>query len=272
MRLRVSHTTTYRYDEPMKSVIQSHRVFPSLFEGQSVIDWDVAVDGATRGAQFVDGAGDQVQTVMVRGPVSEVVVVVTGVVQTYDLSGMLKGHKERVPPLVYMRSTSMTRADLALQRLSKEVLEAANGEPALELGHRLCRAVGDAIAYRPGVTEAHTTAAEALAIGEGVCQDHAHVLITLAHQAGIPARYVSGYLFATEDGTPHEAAHAWAELWFKDLGWVGFDPSNGLCPNESYIRLGSGFDATDAAPIRGIARGPGNEELDVSVAVEAAQQ
>ncbi len=272
MRLRVAHTTTYRYDQPMKSVIQSHRLFPSLFEGQSVIAWDVAVEDATAGAQFTDGAGDQVQTLMVRGPVSEVAVVVTGEVETTDLAGMLRGHKERVPPLTYMRSTPMTRSDLALERLSDQVLAAAEGEPPLELGHRLCNAVRDAIAYRPGVTEAHTTAAEALAIGEGVCQDHAHVLITLAHAAGIPARYVSGYLFATDDGTPHEAAHAWAELWFDDLGWVGFDPSNGLCPNENYIRLGSGFDALDAAPIRGVARGPGTEALDVSVAVEAAQQ
>jgi transglutaminase-like putative cysteine protease len=83
---------------------------------------------------------------------------------------------------------------------------------------------------------------------------------------------VSGYLFATEDGSPHEAAHAWAELHVAGLGWVGFDPANGCCPDARYIRLGSGFDAQDAAPIRGIARGGGQEAMDVTVAIQNQNQ
>ncbi|MGB4909077.1 MAG: transglutaminase family protein, partial [Tabrizicola sp.] len=119
---------------------------------------------------------------------------------------------------------------------------------------------------------AHTTAAEALALGEGVCQDHAHALVACARHRGLPARYVSGYLFATQDGTPHEAAHAWAELHIPGLGWVGFDPANRACPDARYIRLGSGFDAQDAAPIRGIARGGAREAMDVTVAVQQSAQ
>ena len=77
---------------------------------------------------------------------------------------------------------------------------------------------------------------------------------------------------ADADGNAHEAAHAWAELWLDGLGWVGFDPANACCPNEFYVRIGSGLDARDAAPIRGIASGPGTETLDVTVAVSAGQQ
>jgi transglutaminase-like putative cysteine protease len=132
--------------------------------------------------------------------------------------------------------------------------------------------VTDAIAYRPGVTHAHTTAAEALALGEGVCQDHAHALLALARLRGLPARYVSGYLFADAAGQAHEAAHAWAEVFVAGLGWVGFDPANRCCPDDRYIRLGSGFDAQDAAPIRGIARGGGQEAMDVTVAILQAAQ
>ena len=139
-------------------------------------------------------------------------------------------------------------------------------------GSRLASTVADAIAYRPGVTHAHTTAAEALALGEGVCQDHAHALIACANHRGIPARYVSGYLFADADGQAHEAAHAWAELHVAGLGWVGFDPANRCCPDARYIRLGSGFDAQDAAPIRGIARGGAGEDMDVTVAILQATQ
>ena len=88
----------------------------------------------------------------------------------------------------------------------------------------------------------------------------------------LPARYVSGYLLADAEGEAHEAAHAWAELFLDGLGWVGFDPANECCPDDRYVRLGSGLDAQEAAPIRGSARTMGEETLDVTVAVLATQQ
>lgn len=92
--------------------------------------------------------------------------------------------------------------------------------------------------------------------------------------AGLPARYVSGYLMADDEAgeSQGEAAHAWAEIFIGSLGWIGFDAANACCPNERYIRLGSGLDAQDAAPIRGIAHGIGVELLDVAVAVMSVQQ
>ena len=92
----------------------------------------------------------------------------------------------------------------------------------------------------------------------------------MAHAAGIPARYVTGYLLTGDEGEG-EAAHAWAELYVGELGWIGFDPANRCCPDERYIRLGSGRDARDAAPIRGVSRGGGSEAMDVSVVVAAQQ-
>jgi transglutaminase-like putative cysteine protease len=178
------------------------------------------------------------------------------------------GHRETVAPECYMQATMATLADVPLTDLAQAVTAA---DP-LALAHALSAAVADAIAYRPGVTSAHTTAAEALALGEGVCQDHAHALIALARVRGIPGRYVSGYLFADADGLAHEAAHAWAELHLPGLGWVGFDAANRCCPDERYIRLGSGLNAQDAAPIRGVSRGGGEEGMDVTVAVQQASQ
>lgn len=268
MRLTVDHVTRYHYDAPARSVVQSHRLTPSVFAGQKVIDWEVTVEGGTKGARHRDGAGDLVQGWTVAGPVTEVSVRVQGTVETEDLAGVLRGHREIVAPDCYLRETSPTRVDVALAALSAT----ASGPDNLALAHALSAAVSAAIAYRPGVTHAHTTAAEALALGEGVCQDHAHALIACARSRGIPARYVSGYLFATEDGAPHEAAHAWAELYIPGLGWVGFDPANRTCPDAGYIRLGSGFDAQDAAPIRGIARGGAGEAMDVTVAVQQSAQ
>ena len=85
----------------------------------------------------------------------------------------------------------------------------------------------------------------------------AHALIALAHAAGLPARYVTGYLLTGDDAEAGEAAHAWAEIYVDGLGWIGFDPANRCCPDERYIRLGSGRDAREAAPIRGVSRGGG---------------
>jgi len=268
MRLTVDHVTRYQYDSPVRSLVQSHRLQPSVFAGQKVISWEVTVTGGTRGSTFRDGSGDAVQGWTVAGPVSEVTVRVQGTVDTTDLTGVLRGHKETVAPDCYMQATTPTRADTALGALARR----AEGADPLALAHALSGMVADAIAYRHGVTHAHTTAAEALALGEGVCQDHAHALIAVARVRGLPGRYVSGYLFSDADGQTHEAAHAWAELHLPGLGWVGFDPANRCCPDDRYIRLASGFDAQDAAPIRGIARGGGKEEMDVTVAILQASQ
>jgi transglutaminase-like putative cysteine protease len=269
MLLHVDHVTRYCYDQPVRWVVQSHRLMPTTSEGQKVRDWAVTVSDGIRGGSFRDGAGDFVQGWSVQGPVTEIVVTVQGTVETTDLTGLLKGPRESVPLLTYLRDTGPTRADAALAALARSV--PASGD-ALGMAHALSSVVSEAIRYSPGSTSAHTTAAEALALGEGVCQDHAHALIAVARYLGVPARYVSGYLHSNSDGEAHEAAHAWAELMVDGLGWVGFDPANRCCPDDRYIRLGSGFDAQDAAPIRGISRGPGKESLDVTVAIAAMQQ
>lgn len=270
MRLRVDHETTYRFAPPMRGVVQSLRLTPSACEGQQLVEWEIDVDGASRGASFRDGAGDWVETATLLGPVDSLAVRVAGVVETADTGGVLRGHRERMPPEAYLRPSRATRADRALEALARKAVGGI--ADTLDRAHALCRAVSEAIEYTPGETEHGTTAAEALALGHGVCQDHTHALIAAAQVVEIPARYVTGYLFAAQEGGAPEASHAWAELWVPDLGWVGFDASNDVCPDDRYIRIGSGLDAAEAAPIRGVAQGGGTEELDVRVAVEQVQQ
>lgn len=269
MLLNVDHTTLYRYDRPVRGVVQSHRLTPSRYDGQQVLAWAVTVSGGSMGGGFRDGAGDWVQGWTVAGPVTEIEVRVRGQVQTTDTAGMLRGHKELVPPEAYLRDTDATEPDAALRDLAQILISA---ETPLAGSHALAAAISAAIAYKPGSTQAQTTAAQALAQGEGVCQDHAHALIAAARAANIPARYVSGYLQSGPDGGDHEAAHAWAELYLQGFGWIGFDPANRCCPDARYIRLGSGLDAQDAAPIRGISRGQGSEILSVAVAVQTQEQ
>ncbi len=271
MRLTVRHETRYRFDPPARGLVQSLRLVPGPSASQKILDWTVDVPGAQRGAAFRDGAGDHVETVAIRGPVDEVVITVTGTVETLDTAGVLKGVKETVPPGAYLRTTRATRISRALEALAAGTTTA---DGALARAHALAAAVTAAIAYAPGETHAQTSAAEALEAGAGVCQDHAHAMIAVAVAAGLPARYVTGYLYTGDDPATAmgEASHAWAEVWIDGLGWVGFDPANECCPDDRYIRLASGYDAVDAAPVRGVARGDVTETLDVAVAVAMAQR
>ncbi|QIE42352.1 transglutaminase family protein [Rhodobacteraceae bacterium SC52] len=289
MKLKVSHTTVYRFESPQKSVLQSHRLTPSQFTGQSVVDWAIDTpEGAVTGSSFRDGAGDLTSLMRFSGPVEELSIHVHGTVETQDMTGVLRGHREKVPPMAYLRSTRLTRPDIAISELAAEALAGLEQGTPIERAHALCSAVTQSMVYTPGSTTAPTSAAEAVAGGKGVCQDFGHALIAAAIASEIPARYVAGYLFAGDDGsqsqqsqgevaeTPmgpdSQASHAWAELFIDGLGWVGFDPSNECCPDDRYIRLCSGFDASDAAPIRGLSNGVGAETLNVDVAVTQEQQ
>ncbi|TKW67824.1 MAG: transglutaminase family protein [Paracoccus denitrificans] len=266
MRLKITHHSVYNYEQPVQFGVQSLRLTPSVFQGQKVMDWTISMgDAGEAGAGFRDGAGDWVQLWTLRGPVQQVPVRIEGIVETTDLAGVLKGHREMINPLAYLRNTDATEPDEALRDLAAG--PSADLSP-LDRAHELSRIVYDNVAYQSGVTDLNTSAAEALAIGAGVCQDHAQVLMTLARLRDMPARYVSGYLHADAEGLAHEAAHAWAEIFVEGLGWVGFDAANRTCPNDLYVRTGSGLDARDAAPIRGVTVMGGAEKLDVQVAVE----
>jgi transglutaminase-like putative cysteine protease len=143
--------------------------------------------------------------------------------------------------------------------------------PILDGLHALMNDIHSRVAYELGATHAHTTAAEAFADQRGVCQDHAHIFIAAARAAGIPARYVTGYL-VTGQGASSTAAHAWAEALVPDLGWIGFDPANAKCPTDNYVRVAAGIDAAGVTPIRGSRRGGNGERMRVEVRVEIAQQ
>ena len=128
----------------------------------------------------------------------------------------------------------------------------------------------EAIDYLPGTTDVKTSAEEALAAGQGVCQDHAHVFISAGRLVDIPMRYVGGYL--KMDGLiEQEAGHGWAEAFVTGLGWVGFDVSNAISPDERYVRVATGCDYSEAAPVTGITRGAGETRLFVHLSVDANQ-
>jgi transglutaminase-like putative cysteine protease len=120
------------------------------------------------------------------------------------------------------------------------------------------------------VTSSASSAADAFAARHGVCQDFAHVYAAAARSLGIPARFVSGYLFKGPGEVSQEAGHAWAEAHVEGLGWLGFDPANGMCITDHHVRVAVGPDYLGAAPVRGIRTGGDGESLAVKVTVEPA--
>ena len=198
----------------------------------------------------------------------EIAITASGIIETEDRNGLVTGLTVRPNPAIFLRPTDHTRADKSVRDLA-----AAPGRDTIAWLHTLMATVLDRIPYITGSTTVNTTAIEALKAGAGVCQDHAHVFIAAARAHGVPARYVAGYMLADgEHGDLHET-HAWCEAWVEELGWVAFDPSSGICPTERYIRLTTGLDAFDAAPIRGHAIGgsAGGVFADVRIAASAGE-
>lgn len=260
MQISVRHITRYAYSETASYTVQSLRLRPPSFRGQRVLEWCVKTPATGPTLQFHDGFGNAVELITVTGPHTELVYEVTGVVECEDYCGVVTGLINPSPSRVFLKETPQTQPNEAIAELARSI----SATDSLKRMHALAEAIRDRVDYQTGATEASTGAAEALAAGKGVCQDHAHIFIAAARVVGVPARYVTGYL-AHEKSEPAEAHHAWAESWIEGLGWVGFDVANRICPTDSYVRLAVGLDAGTAAPIVGSRRGGGSETLSVTV-------
>lgn len=270
MRLLIRHETRYRYDSPVTRTLQTLRLTPRSHDGQEVLHWRVVPPAGASLAAGEDGYGNIVDMLSLERPHDALTLLVEGEIETRDTDGIVTGAEERFPPAFYLRPSPLAGADAALIALAEDAAAAAGGEP-LALAHALMLAVHGRIAFRPGLTHAATTAAEALAAGVGVCQDHTHVFLACARQLGLPARYVSGYLRMADGRVEQAAGHAWAEAFIGGLGWVGFDAANGICPTEHYVRVAIGLDYRDTAPVRGLRQGGGGEALEVVVRVGELQ-
>lgn len=263
MLIAIRHVTRYAYADAADYSIESLRMTPLSFNGQKVLGWRLQVEGGALFETGRDGYGNIVHLATVIGRHEQVVITAEGEVEVEDRHGMVSGLVEPSPPRVYLRRTPHTAADAAIEALVAEI----GAGDAISRLHSLSALIGERLGFEVGATDAHTSAGEALADGRGVCQDYAHIFIAGARQLGIPARYVTGYLLDGGEGAS-EAHHAWAEAHVGDLGWIGFDVANGLCPTDHYVRLACGLDARCAAPVRGSRQGGEHEVLDVRVVVQ----
>jgi transglutaminase-like putative cysteine protease len=266
VRIQIDHATTYAYDRAARFIIQILRLTPRSSEAQQVRHWQIETDIDTRLRQSQDAFGNIVHTLYTEQPTQTLTVRVSGEVVTADTGGVVPATQETLPPMVFLRETALTRPDRLIATFASEF----SAHPPLERLHRLMAGIHGSVGFEVGVTTPTHTAAEVLALGRGVCQDHAHVFIACARQMGMPARYVSGHLLRRDGQDDQEAAHAWAEAWIEDLGWVGFDPANGICSTDRYVRVATGLDYLGAAPVRGASYGGGGERMAVRLNVRDA--
>jgi transglutaminase-like putative cysteine protease len=269
MKLQVRHETRYDYETSVRSSIQRLYLTPATFATQKVIAWKIEAPGIDKALVYVDGFGNQVHLITSQGLHDHVTVLAHGVVETQDAAGMVKGLRCPSPDSVFLRQTIATEPSPELDEIAHAA--AAKYPKPLDMLHEIMREIHARIAFEIGATHVHTTAAEALRDGKGVCQDHAHAILSIARLLGIPARYVTGYL-VTDGTNPATASHAWAEVLVPQLGWVGFDGANGKCPTSDYVRVATGLDAPGVVPVRGSRRGGQAENMTVSVMVHPAEQ
>ncbi|CAM3374347.1 Transglutaminase [Bordetella sputigena] len=266
MRHFIKHVTQYRYTAPVTYSIQTLRLTPRGEDHQRSLRWHIYAPGDL--AEQVDAYGNTTHTLTLNHQHNEIDLLVTGQVEIDPLTdGLLTSEENRLPVDAYRVPTALTMPDSTIADFCARVLPQGLREPADAL--KLAQAISDQVAYEPGITDVTTAAVQVLALGHGVCQDHAHLFLACARALGVPARYVSGYLYTVND---HAASHAWADIWLPGGGWCSVDITNRQFASDCHCRLAVARDYDSASPVRGVRHGGGTESMVVNVQVQSTQQ
>jgi transglutaminase-like putative cysteine protease len=266
MRLSIRHETVYRYSQAQAYSIGQLHLTPRAEPQQQVLSWHIGTPGHC--TSYSDAYGNASHMLTLREPHDAVRILAEGVVATTALDrGRLRA-PDTLSPLIFTVPTRLTEPAPALADIAARCLPAPGARAGTHALLRLAMHIAGAVAYRGGAANAAGTAADAVALGAGVCQDHAHVFLACCHAQGIPARYVSGYIDPASTG--HAASHAWVDAWAEDddyTGWVSIDVTHVRLMTDAYCRLAVGRDHESAAPVRGMRRGGGVETMRVDARI-----
>lgn len=265
MQLSINHTTEYRYDAPVDYGLQQVRLTPMAREGQKTLSWDVMIEGGKKELSFTDQYNNHVDLISIAPGSQSVVIHCKGEIDVSASTGVVGRHTGYMALWNYKRQTELTQTGDRVTALVEAL--GSDHSDDIAMAHALSALIVEQVPYQIGQTDADTDAEGALNIGAGVCQDHAHIFLSAMRSLGFPARYVSGYLMMN-DRIDQDATHAWAEAHFDDIGWVGFDVSNGYSPDERYVCVATGLDYRDASPVSGMRYGDTKENMVVQLQVQ----
>jgi transglutaminase-like putative cysteine protease len=256
MKLNIEHSTQYHYQGEVRRSTQYLRLTPQHSRRQRILSWELELpESATC---TTDSFGNVLHVLTLDRPHETLSIHAHGVVEIIDDDD---DEDQRVSPLIFLRQSDLTRPDPAIIGFAEGYRHLPNRLDALKL---LMTDLLGLMPYCPGSTGVEWNAAQAFAAGQGVCQDHTHVFLSCCRLLGIPARYVSGYLYSPDSS--HVATHAWAEAWV-DESWHTFDVTNQCTTPSQHLKLAIGIDYLDACPVRGVRYGGGNETMHAQAAV-----
>lgn len=272
MILKVEHTTLFEYEEPIYETATEVRLHPKSGPlcSQRCANFSLQIEPSAMVFDYTDFYGNRVHHFNILQSHKRVCIVATSVVETMAAPDRPVAEANEIHLMDFSAESKYVHFDPAICALAEQF---RGIEDPVRQATEICRHINSTFQYEPGVTDVHSTSAVVMALGRGVCQDFAHVMLSVCRHLSVPARYVSGYLFgggSTPEGRD-EASHAWCEVYCgPQAGWVGFDPTHKtLTVDERYIKIGTGRDYADVPPVRGTYKGSSSETLSVAVRVSS---
>jgi transglutaminase-like putative cysteine protease len=279
MYLRVFHRTRYRYRTPVSDSMNEVRLRPATDDPDRLTFFLLTVHPPRRLQHFRDEYFNYVQWFEIPEPNSELVIEATSQIHTTPQFSQdapplgvhfddLKSSEETDILRPYLTSSRYVDVNHDIWRLAVDVRE--ERQDVFETAQAIMGYVNANWTYSPKFTSATTHMSEVMTDRRGVCQDFAHVMTGLCRSLGIPARYVSGYVYTGPDSHLRggQSSHAWCEVWLPGRGWFGLDPTNNTFADERYVKIATGRDYDDAAPVRGRFKGPPGATAALEVVVE----
>ena len=279
----IRHLTRFRYKQPVSESIMETRMHPRSDHSQHCLSFSLSVSPRCRVFSYRDHYGNNVQHFDIPGDHEQLVIVAESLVEQQiqmDIPAFLApdawaaldamvaegDYGEMLLPSTFAQPTP------ALLEMARKLNVVRRDDPLIVV-HELNKSIYEYFEYVPRSTRVDSPIDEAIASRQGVCQDFAHTMIALLRHIGIPARYVSGYLYRgreDHDRSLPDASHAWVEVLLPQLNWVGLDPTNDLIAYNRHIRTAVGRDYADVPPTHGVFRGKTESELYVAVHVEGS--
>jgi transglutaminase-like putative cysteine protease len=273
-RLRIKHVTGFTYAGTAHASYNEARMTPLTVPGQTTLFSQVECTPGAITWRYLDYWGTQVTVFDLQRPHQQLRVTATSLVETVDRAageGTLDWDTLRLesimdPHVEILAATTLTTID---EELAGVAADLAEGLSPTQAAYAVAAWVQTNVEYEPGSTGVRTSAQEAWSLRKGVCQDIAHLTLGMLRSLGIPARYVSGYLYPKSNGgvgdTIAGQSHAWVEWWCGD--WTGFDPTNGVPAGLRHVIVAKGRDYADVTPLKGVYHGAAGTGLGVTVEI-----
>jgi transglutaminase-like putative cysteine protease len=272
----IVHITKYQYNWPINESINEIRLFPHNFENQEVLEFQLSITKNPQITITTDYHGNRVGNFNIMEPHSEMIVESKMLVRTT--------HSQKIPEIDHVKVIDLATKlenDVYLLRLSypetikkqEEIIKIlkeidSSDKSIIAIAQQCNEYIFTNFTYTKGITNIETTIDEILEHRKGVCQDFALVLLQLLRTAGIPSRYVSGYICPNESGLRGEGAtHAWVEIYSPIQGWLGIDPTNNIWTMDNHVKLSVGLNFIECTPIKGTFKGLAKQTLSVSVSI-----